>query len=493
MEGVSEHAIDDRIAATMRRTGKGFYIASALLLSVMALGAYAYLRQFFYGLGTTGMSRPVYWGVYMTNFVFFIGISHAGTLISAILRVMGAEWRRPITRCAEVITVFALIFGAMSVLIDLGRPDRLFNVMLYGRIQSPILWDVCCISVYLTGSLIYLYLPLIPDLAILREKGGPVVPLYRLLSLGYTGTPKQKKYLELGISIMAILIIPIAISVHTVVSYIFATTLQPGWHSTIFGPYFVVGAIFSGLGGLMIAMAIIRKAFHLEWVMKDIHFNNLGLVLLTMTLLMIYFTFNIYLVEITGNEPSIMATVMEKVNGQYMIPFWGMIIGGFITPAIILAFPKGRSVTGCVCASVLILVAMWIERYLIIVPSLMHPRMPWRDGIYLPTWIEWAVSAGCISAFAFGYMLFAKFFPIISMWEVQEGMDESIPHITEAYEHYMPYLKPEAPQRRRVTSKPVASPTPVHQHLASAGRWVRGAGGSGMPKASDKEIRALRG
>ncbi|MBI2931521.1 MAG: polysulfide reductase NrfD [Planctomycetes bacterium] len=482
---MSNPAIDNRIVATMRRPGAGFYVAAAALLSVVAFGLFAYATQLLEGLRTTGMGRPMYWGVYMANFVFFIGISHAGTLISAILRVVGAEWRRPITRCAEVITVFALIFGAMSVIIDLGRPDRVLNVLQNGRPQSPILWDVCCISVYLTGSLIYLYLPLIPDLAILRDKKGMLAPLYRLMSLGYRGTPKQRMILERAISVMAILIIPIAVSVHTVVSYIFATTLQPGWHSTIFGPYFVVGAIFSGLAGLLIAMAIIRKTLRLEWVMKDIHFNNLGLVLLTMCCLMNYFTFNIYLVEITGNEPNVMTPVMEKVSGEYAIPFWGMIIGGFILPTIILAFPKGRTVTGCVVASVLILVAMWLERYLIIVPTLMHPRMPWREGLYAPTWVEWGITAGCISAFAFLYMLFARFFPIVSMWEVHEGVQESIPHVTGRFASYMPVVRPQP------AAKP-AKPRPrVGQYLASASRWVVGAGAKAGCKARSKEIRAL--
>lgn len=433
--------IERRIIATIKGTGWSFYLAAAALLLVVGVGSWLYVRQVRMGLATTGMNRPMYWGVYMANFVFFIGISHAGTLISAILRVVGAEWRRPITRCAEVITVFALIFGALSVVIDLGRPNRILNVIRHGRLQSPILWDVCCISVYLTGSLIYLYLPLIPDVATLRDRNVTPQLLYRFLAIGYSGTARQKKILEIGISIMAVVIIPIAISVHTVVSYIFATTLQPGWHSTIFGPYFVVGAIFSGIAALMIAMAIIRKAYHLEGVMKDVHFNNLALVLLAMCCLMIYFTFNIYLVEITGNEPVMMKSVMEKVAGEYALPFWGMIFGGFVLPAVILAFPKGRTVTGCVVASVLIIIAMWLERFLIVVPTLMHPRMPWPAGLYAPTWTEWGITGGCMAAFTLCYMLFTKVFPIVSMWEVSEGIDEAVPQVSTRLSSYWPELE----------------------------------------------------
>jgi len=447
--------LDKRIIATMHRTTWRFWVATAALLAFVATGAFAYIHQITVGLADTGMNRPLYWGVYMANFVFFIGISHAGTLISAILRVVRAEWRRPITRCAEVITVFALIFGAVSIIVDMGRPDRIMNVFRHGRFQSPILWDVSCISVYLTGSLIYLYLPLIPDLAILRDRGGRFSKIYGILALGFRGTERQKRIIERAISVMAIVIIPIAISVHTVVSYIFATTLQPGWHSTVFGPYFVVGAIFSGLAGLLIAMAIIRRSLGLRWIMKDIHFNNLGLVLLTMCCLMIYFTFNIYLVEITGNEPVMMQSIMEKITGTFYMPFWAMVIGGFIAPAIILAFPKGRTVTGCVIASVLIVIAMWVERYLIIVPTLMHPRMPWREGVYLPTLTEWAITGGCVAAFILFYMIFAKLFPIVSMWEVREGEEESIADVTERFRSYMPAM-PTMP----ALPAPAVEPTP---------------------------------
>jgi molybdopterin-containing oxidoreductase family membrane subunit len=485
MEGMSDSLlVERRIIASLSETGWKFHLAASVLLLVVGIGVWQYVRQLTIGLATTGMNRSVYWGVYMANFVFFTGISMAGTLISAILRVMGAEWRRPITRCAEVITVFGILFGALSVLVDLGRPDRVLNVILHGRLQSPIAWDVFCINLYLAGSLTYLYLPLIPDVATLRDRRVEPQILYRLLAIGYTGTARQKKILETGISIMAVLIIPIAVSVHTVVSYIFATTLQPGWHSTIFGPYFVVGAIFSGIAALMIAMAIIRKAYHLEGVLKDVHFNNLALVLLATCCLIIYFTFNIYLVEITGDEPFVMKSVMEKVAGRYTLPFWGMILGGFILPAVILAFPRGRSVTGCVVASVLILVAMWLERFLIVVPTLMHPRMPWPEGLYTPTWTEWAITAGCVAAFALLYMAFTKVFPIVSMWEVNEGIEEALPHVSARLSSYLPELGEErAPRprfrpvrvRRYLTTASPKLVTSLRGQTVRASSWLRSA------------------
>src|SRR6266542_5512427 len=286
-----------------------------MLLLIVAWAFFAWVTQLWNGLGVTGLNRPVYWGFYITNFVFFIGISHAGTLISAILRLCKAEWRRSITRSAEVITVLVLFFGVGNVLMDLGRPDRALNVIFHAQFRSPLLWDVTSISTYLTASSIYLFLPLIPDIALLRDRlnkyaeaGRPFsawrLKLYSILSTGWTGSEKQQRRLDRAIAIMAVLVIPIALSVHTVVSWVFAMTIQPMWHSTIFGPYFVAGAIFSGIAALLIAMAIIRRIYFLHDYLKDIHFNHLGLLLMVMSLLWLYLTFGEYLTTLYGSEPA---------------------------------------------------------------------------------------------------------------------------------------------------------------------------------------------
>jgi Ni/Fe-hydrogenase subunit HybB-like protein len=259
-----------------------FRVLMVVLIAIMAWGLVMYIRQLIQGLGVTGMNRPVFWGIYMVNFIFFIGISHAGTLISAILRVTGAEWRRSITRIAEAITVVALLVGSMQIIIDMGRPDRLLYVFRYGRLQSPLLWDLISVTAYLLGSVTYFYLPLIPDVALLRDNypaNGPHwrLRLYTILSLGWRGNKTQWIRLEKAISVMAILIIPIAISVHTIISWILATTVQPGWHSTIFGPYFVVGAIFSGIAALFITMTIVRRARGLEDYITLRQYRYLGL------------------------------------------------------------------------------------------------------------------------------------------------------------------------------------------------------------------------
>ena len=431
---------DEILFKPILSTGKGFYLVAAALLTIVVLAAYAYLAQFRYGLGVTGLNTPTYWGVYITNFVFFIGISHAGTLISAILRIARAEWRRSITRSAEVITVLVLFFGAGNIIIDLGRPDRLLNVIYYGRFQSPLLWDVVSITTYLTASSIYLYLPLIPDIALLRDRVKGIRHwFYKVLALGWQGTERQIHWLEIAIAIMAILVIPIAVSVHTVVSYVFAMTIQPMWHSAIFGPYFVVGAIFSGIAAIIIAMAIIRRVYHLENYLRPVHFDYLGVLLLVMCCLWFYFTSCEYLTVFYGAEPVHLAVFYSKITGHYAPYFYAMLATCFVIPFAILANGKTRNVTGCVIASIAVTIGMWLERFTIVVPTLVNPRLPYERGIYMPSWVEWFIFAGCFAFFTLLYMLFTKLFPIVSIWEIREGREKSLAEVEERLRTYLPF------------------------------------------------------
>lgn len=415
--------IEDKLLSPITRTGKKFYFTVTILLCIIALGVFAWIIQIRNGLGVTGLNRPVYWGFYITNFVFFIGISHAGTLISAILRLVHAEWRRAVTRSAEVITVLVLFFGVFNIFTDLGRPDRIYFTIVHAKFRSPLLWDVVSISTYLFCSSIYLFLPLIPDMAILRERftGTARGFIYRILALGWEGTEKQWRVLEKAISFMAVLVIPIAVSVHTVVSYVFAMTIQPMWHSTIFGPYFVTGAIFSGIAALIIAMVIIRKSCHLEGYLKPVHFNNLGLLLLVMSLLWFYFTFTENLTSFYGDEPSHMAVFYAKLTGPYAPFFWTMVFCCLVLPVIILSNRKTRTIKGTMITSLAVIVGMWLERYTIVLPTLVNPRLPYERGIYNPTWVEFAITAGSLATFILLYVLFIKVFPIVSIWEIKEG------------------------------------------------------------------------
>jgi molybdopterin-containing oxidoreductase family membrane subunit len=430
---------DQRILlAPLVRTTRWFWIWIAGLSAVVAWGAFAYYRQLRYGLGETGLNVPEYWGIYIINFVFFIGISHAGTLISAILRISNAEWRRSITRSAEFITVLVIGFGAIQPILDLGRPDRVLTVILNGSVSSPLLWDVASIGLYLGASTIYLYVPMIPDLAVIRDLGIRPRWLYWFLAIGYRDSPQQRRTLERIIAVVAVAVIPVAISVHTVIGWIFALTLRPMWHSTIFGPYFVMGAIYSGIAALIIAMAILRRVYRLEAYFKRVHFENMGKLLLLMSCLWFYFTFAEYLTAWYGGEEAEMATFWSKVSGPYAFPFWLMVASCTIIPFGLMCFRKTRGVGGTSVASVFVVLGMWLERYNIVVPTSQHPRMEMTISAYMPSMVELSIMAATFAGFILVYMVATKFFPIISLWEIEEGREQSVEEVSERVASYLP-------------------------------------------------------
>jgi molybdopterin-containing oxidoreductase family membrane subunit len=311
-----------------------------------------------------------------------------------------------------------------------------------GRLQSPLLWDIVSITAYFTASTVYLFIPMIPDIAILRDRGVKPRWLYEFLSWGWQGTEQQHKVLDRAMNILMVMVIPIAISVHTIISYIFAMTVQPGWHSTIFGPYFVVGAIFSGIAAILVLMIVFRKVFHLERYLKLIHFNYLSVLLLVMSLLWFYFTFSEYLTGYYGHEPNEMRVFWYKFSGAFAPYFWTMVTCNFLLPLILLSNRKTRTIPGILIASISVIIGMWLERLIIVVPSLANPRLPYPTGIYIPSHTEWMLFLGGVSVFILGYMMFARFFPVISVWEIQEGRHESAMTVTERITSYMPDPQP---------------------------------------------------
>lgn len=421
-----EKQLEATVLAPMTRTSRGWYAWTAFLVALVATGFIAYVYQIQNGLAVTALRDQVIWGLYITNFVFFIGISHAGTLISAILRVTHAEWRRPVTRLAEFITVVALMIGGLMPIIDLGRPDRIPHLLLYGQIGSPIIWDFIAITTYLTGSIIYLYLPLIPDIALARDRlRGKIHPLrlklYSLIAMGWRDLPEQRAKLERAISIMMVLIIPIAVSVHTVVSWLFAMTLRAGWNSTIFGPYFVVGAIYSGIAGIITIMYIFRRVYKLGAYLTEKHFRYLGYLMLVLGIIYFYFTFAEYLTTGYKMEEGEKFLLEELMRGTYAFPFWVFIVGGLVLPVLITALPWTRTIPLIAVASVLVNIGMWLKRFVIVVPSLALPLLPTAWAVYTPTWVEVAITIGSFAGFALVFTVFSKLFPIISAWEVKEG------------------------------------------------------------------------
>ncbi len=429
---INHDLINHDLLRPVARASARFFLVVAMLGLVVLAGLSAWGYQLYSGIGVAGIRRPVFWGFYITNFVFWIGISHAGTLISAILRLANAGWRRPVTRCAEVITVFALCIGAMFPVIHLGRPWVAFWLVpypnergLWPNYRSPLVWDFFAINTYLIGSATFLILPIIPDFALCRDKfSGWRKTFYGVLALGWRGTQRQWHRLETAMHIMAIVIIPVAVSVHTIVSWDFAMTPVPIWHSTIFAPYFVAGAIFSGIAALIVAMVFLRHFLHLEEYLPTVCFENLGKLLLLMSLLWVYFVFAERLTIWYGNQPAEVAVLWLTQNGPYRYLFWTMVACNFLIPFPLLAIKKLRTITGIFVASITVVVGMWLERYLIIVPSLSRKFLPYAWGTYRPTWVEITITAATFAAMALLYVVFAKLVPIISIWELKVGMRE---------------------------------------------------------------------
>jgi molybdopterin-containing oxidoreductase family membrane subunit len=413
------------ILAPLTRAGWSFWMVTIVLSAIVLWSVFAFSWQYYWGLGETGMGHPISWAFYLVNFVFFIGISHAGTLVSAILRITHAGWRTPITRAAEVVTVFALAAGPTNILFDLGRSIKFHWVALHANFISPLLWDFMCIMTYFITCVLFLYVLMIPDIALLRDRFPRQRWLYKPLSLGWTGTEKQERILNKLSAFLCIAVIPVAVSVHTVVSWVFGMQTQPMWHSTIFGPYFVAGAIYSGIAVIILVAALLRRVYHLENYLQPRHFNNLGLLLLTMTLLWFYFTLAEYLTTIYGSGEAEVAVFWAKFSGKYSILFWAMALLCFVIPFVILAFKRTRTILGTSIASAAVLVGMWLERYLIIIPTLTEPRLPYARGSYVPSWVEWSMMAGLCAGFTLAILLFSKFFPVISIWETEKEEKEN--------------------------------------------------------------------
>ncbi|MDH3943410.1 MAG: polysulfide reductase NrfD [Anaerolineae bacterium] len=400
----------------------------ALLAGVVGVGVLAYVRQFILGLGVTGMNRPIYWGVYITNFVFFIGLAHSGTFISAILRIAGAEWRKPLTRAAEAITLFSLPFGVASIVVDMGRPDRLLNVIIYGRFESPLLWDFTAVSLYLFSSVVFFYLSLLPDIALCRDRLNDVPSwqqrMYRILALGWKGTPGQYHRLEKVLDGMAIFMTLVVVTVHTVVSWVFGMTLQPGWHTALIGPFFLLGAIFSGTAAVVIVLAILRRVYKLEEALPLSLFNSLRKLLIVFSIGWLYMMIAEHLTIFYGNMPEEMEVFWQRFTGDFASIFWLMVIFVFFIPLYIFLFRAKNSIKWMVIASILINIGMWLERYIVIIPTETRPRLLYElvQGAYTPTLTEWIITLSLFAGLVLLYAIFTRFFPIIPLWETTETL-----------------------------------------------------------------------
>ncbi len=420
--------INDELLISLRPPTLRWYLLAFILGVVVACGLAAFTWQVMNGMFVTGLNRPVMWGFYITAFVFWVGLSHSGTMVSAILRLSHANWRRPILRAAEAMTVFCITVAGLFPLIHLGRNWVFYYLIpypnqrgLWPNFRSALLWDMTAITAYIIGSSLFLYLGLLPDLALLRDRtSGWRHTMYSVLAMGWRGSAHEWWVYQKASTLMAALIIPVAISVHSIVAWDFAVTVVPGWHSTIFPPYFVIGAILSGVAAVITLMIAIRKAFHLEEFLTPLHFDNMGKLLLLISLLWTY----AYFVEVQTtwytHEP-IEWEVFSFMSSRYTPQLIIMLVGNSLLPIFVLCFKRlRRSIGVMLVVSLWVNVAMFIERFLIIVPSLSHKNMPFVWGTYHPSLVEILINLAAVAGFALLYVLFAKFFPIVAISEVRE-------------------------------------------------------------------------
>ncbi len=425
---------DDLIRPITKNDGLSLQIWIFLLVTVLSLFGYAYFLQLRDGLGVTGLHDYASWGMYISNFVFFVASSLVGMLITAVLGLIGIKWITPIARIAEIVAVAFAMMAGLVIVFDMGRPDRLLNVFIYGRLQSPIVWDLTVVTSYTIISLLLLILPLIPDLAIIKRRL-PNAPkwqllLWNILSFGFVGTPAQYKSIHKMVRVLSILIVPVALAIHTVTSWLFASTLRHGWDSTIFGPYFVSGAFVAGVAWVILAMYFFRHQYNLKAYLHDEVFDKVGKLLVLVSLVYLYFNINEFLVPAYKMKAGDDHHIMTLFTGSWAGLFWFSQIFGNILPIILLLFKRMRKPGYMFTIALLVIMGAWIKRYIIVVPTQLHPHLPIQNvpeafHVYTPTGPEIAITLGTIGMAILIMTILAKIFPVISIWETAEeaGVD----------------------------------------------------------------------
>jgi Ni/Fe-hydrogenase subunit HybB-like protein len=413
-----------------REFGKRGVIWTTFLFIIMIIGVVAYIDQINKGLVVTNLRDYALWGIYISNFVFFVATSFVGSATVAVLRLTNNTWRTPVVRIAEIISVAAIIMAGITIIIDMGRPDRMLNLFIYGRLQSPITWDVIIIPTYMAFSLLLLYFPLLPDLTILKkhmkEKSPFLSKLYGALALNWTGSTLQKSIQSKSIKIIAISIIPVGILLQTIDAWLFSTTYRVGWDSTNMGAYFVSGAFVAGLGALITVVCVVRKVRKLDYYITDFHFDKLGKFLALACITYVYFNINEYLIPIFNAPVEEIKHLNMLISGEYAPIFWFSQIVGLLIPIIILLFKKGRKPGPMLIVGFMVVVGSWWKRYVIVTPTLLHPFLP-VEGVpeswhhYFPSMHEWLITASNLATALLIITLLIRYLPVIP---IQRTFDE---------------------------------------------------------------------
>jgi molybdopterin-containing oxidoreductase family membrane subunit len=428
--------IDNTVLDTLAPPRRTYWVTVALLFAGILMGASCWGYQIFKGIGVGGQNNPVHWGTYLINFVFWVGIAHSGTLISAILHLFRAGWRNPIARAAETMTVFAVCTAGLFPFIHLGRVYLVYYMLpipnqrtLWPNFTSPLMFDVVAISTYLTVSSLFWYTGMLPDLATIRDRAeGVRKKVFTVLSLGWTGEYELWRHYTRGYLFFAALATPLVISVHSVVSWDFALGVVPGWHTTIFAPYFVAGAIHSGLAMVLTLMIPLRKMFRYEAIITERVLESVAKTII-FTGLIVGFAYGteIFIAWYSRN-PVEMESFYWRAFGDYSLEYWIMVTCNTIIP-LLLFFKKVRThIPTLFAISICVNIGMWYERFVIIIGSVAHDFLPHAWGLYSPTLIEFGIMIGAFCLFFFLFVLFCKHLPSVSMTEMKETLSEGESH-----------------------------------------------------------------
>jgi molybdopterin-containing oxidoreductase family membrane subunit len=420
--------INRDLLGVMEGVSPGYFLLLAVTLLGVTAAALTWIYQIYIGLGVAGYTHPLFWGVYIVTFVFWVGIAHAGTLISAILYLFRAKWRNAINRSAEAMTVFAVMTAGQFLGIHVGRIWKAYFILpypnqrgLWVNFRSPLEWDTFAISTYATISIVFLFIGMIPDLAIARDRAaGWRKLLYTALALGWQGTARQWKAHTRSTLHLSGLATPLVLSVHSVVSWDFAMSIVPGWHATIFAPYFVAGAIFSGFAMVLTVMIPVRRIFGLEQYITDYHFDNMCRFILLTSWIVGYAYMTEYFVAWYSAVEAEQTSFWLRAFGPYWFSTWTMITCNVVFPQLFWFKRLRTHVPTVFVVSTFVNIGMWFERYVIIITGLSREYDPAVWGVYTPTWAELTIFAGSFAFFAMLFLLFLKVFPVIAIAEMKE-------------------------------------------------------------------------
>ncbi|MFM8959839.1 MAG: NrfD/PsrC family molybdoenzyme membrane anchor subunit [Bacteroidota bacterium] len=419
---------EDIIKPIEAKPTKWWYLGFTVSLAALGLWLLSVTYLLFTGVGVWGLNKTVDWGWDITNFVWWVGIGHAGTLISAVLLLFRQKWRTAVNRSAEAMTIFAVICAGSYPLLHAGRPWLIYWVFplpntygsLWSNFNSPLLWDVFAISTYLTVSLVFWYVGLIPDLATIRDRAvGLRKKIYGLMSFGWNGSAKGWQRFESVSLILAGLSTPLVLSVHTIVSFDFATSVIPGWHTTIFPPYFVAGAVFSGFAMVQTLLIIMRKSMRLEQYITLNHIDVMNKIILVTGSIVGSAYITEFFIAWYSAVPYEQYAFVNRAFGPYWWAYWTMMTCNVITPQLFWSRKLRRSLTASFIISIFVNIGMWFERFVIIVTSLHRDYLPSSWLMYSPTWVEIGMYIGSLGLFFTLFFLFAKFLPVIAVAEVK--------------------------------------------------------------------------